>query len=163
LQIIATNREPHRLGTSGSCGSIAAMAGANFLDQRIRKVLRTSPGPNATSLTGAGLRYKLSGRNAHGLPAAKKLVANRSGRSRLSCELQGRSRRPVFLRGKLAASLTVFLFLDAAVRGEIHRKAAEPVSAFVVLTGYCCEAGAAMRFRCCSQRRTTRIIGGKDR
>src|SRR5438093_11424638 len=61
------------------------MAGANFLDQHIRKVLRTSSKPNATSLTAAGLRYKLSGRNAHGLPAAKNLVANRSGRARPNC------------------------------------------------------------------------------
>src|SRR6266542_4261015 len=68
------------------CGSIARLVDGNFLDQLIRKVLLTSSKPNATSLTGAGLRYKLSGRNAHGLPAAKNLVANRSGRSRPNCK-----------------------------------------------------------------------------
>src|SRR5881409_1489877 len=102
------------------------MAGANFLDQLIRKVLRTSSKPNATSLTGAGLRYKLSGRNAHGLPAAKNLVANRSGRSRPNCKDRVNGSRgailtpetPTLLRRAKGKPLLVTFGYRAALRDK---------------------------------------------
>ena len=49
-------------------------------------------------------------------------------------------------------------FLDPALRCEVNRKTAEPMSAFVMRAGDRCETRAPMRVRRSLQRRSPRII-----